>query len=167
MRLRGDPGVKVTGSCKGKVSSRRLLDGNVAVVTWRGRETEGGVVIFFMTCEKELEELSSGLKGPALDGTGIDWRRDVGVGMEEIDIRFIAGDITGAWVVLGERVEPLGFRVLSLALLSLLSREAVERPLVLVLTEGEVTDTREVEVLRDTLVDASDGVTFFVFAIVR
>jgi hypothetical protein len=95
MRLRGVPGIMAIGACKGKVSSRRLFDGGVAVVTWRGRKIEGEVVIFLMTCEKELDELSSGLKGPVLDGTGMDWRRDVGVGMDEVDIRFVVGDIAG------------------------------------------------------------------------
>lgn len=162
--MRGVLGVMVIGSCKGKVSSRRFVGGNVAAVTWRGRDAEGGVLTFLMTCENELDELSSGL-GPLLGGTGMDWRREVGVGMEEIDIRFTCGDIAGAWVTFGER--PLGFKVAPLALLSLLSRETLDRPLVLVLTRGEVTDAREVEVLRDTLVDASDGVEPLVFAMVR
>ena len=156
----------VIGSCKGKVSSRRFVGGNVAVVTWRGRDTEGGVLTFLITCENELDELSSGLE-PLLGGTGMDWRREVGVGMEEIDIRFTSGDIAGAWVTFGERVAPLGFKVVPLVLLSLLSKETLDRPLVLVLTRGEVTDTREVEVLRDTLVDVSDKVEPFVFAIAR
>ena len=99
-----------------------------------------------------------------------DWRRDVGVGME-VDIRFAAGEIEGTGVAFGERVVPLGLRVVPLAPLSLLSREAVDRPLVFVLMGRDVMDTREVEVdnevLRDTLVDASDGVPFFVFAISR
>lgn len=127
----------------------------------------GGVLIFLMACESELDELSSDLKDPLPADTGMDWRRDVGVGMEEIDIRLCAGDTTGAWVALGERITPLGFRVVPLALLSLLSRDAFDRPLVFALDRGDVTDTREVEVLRDTLVDASDGVAFFVFVIVR
>lgn len=98
----------------------------------------------------------------------MDWRRDIGVGME-VDIRFAAGEIEGTGVAFGERVAPLGFRVASLVPLSLLSREAVDRPLVFVLTGRDVKDIREVdvEVLRDTLVDASDGVPFFVFAITR
>jgi hypothetical protein len=137
----------VIGACKGKVSSRRLSGGNVAVVTWRGREAEGGVPTFLMTCESELDELSSGLEAPLPNGMGMDWRRDVGVGMEEIDIRFIAGDIAGEWDVFGERVIPLGLRVVPLALLSLLSREALDKPLALGLTGGEVKDTREIEVL--------------------
>jgi len=87
----------------------------------------------------------------------------------EVDIRFAAGEIEGTGVAFGERIVPLGFRVVPLALLSLLSREAVDRPLVFVLTGRDVMDTREVdvdnEVLRDTLVDASDGVPFFVFVI--
>lgn len=87
--------------------------------------------------------------------------------MEEIDIRFTGGGIAEAWVTFGERAAPLGFKVVPLALLSALSREALDRPLILVLTEGEVMDTREVEVLRDNLVDVSDGVVFFVFAIAR
>lgn len=56
----------VIGSCKGKDSSRRLGEGKVAVVTWRGRETEGGVPTFLITCENEFEELSSCLKEPLL-----------------------------------------------------------------------------------------------------
>ena len=52
----------VIGSCNGKDSSRRLAGGKVAVVKWRGRETEGGVLIFLMACENELDELSSGLE---------------------------------------------------------------------------------------------------------
>lgn len=64
--------------------------------------------------------------------------------------------------MLCERVMSLGFRVVPLALLS---KEALDRPLVLALT-GEVIDTREVEVLRETLVDASDGAAFFAFSIV-
>jgi hypothetical protein len=120
-----------------------------------------------MTCENELDELSSGLKEPLLGGTGMDCRREVGVGMEDIDIRFTWGDTAGAWVTFGERIIPLGFKVVQLALLSLLSSETLDRPLVLVLTRGEVTDTREVEVLRETLVEASDGVVLFVFAIAR
>lgn len=53
-------------------------------------------MIFLVICEDELDELSSGLEEPVPDGRGMDWRRDVGVGMEEIDIRFVAGDIAGA-----------------------------------------------------------------------
>lgn len=53
----------VIGSCKGKGSSRRLDGGKAAVVVWRGRETEG-VLVFLMSCENELDELSSGLKEP-------------------------------------------------------------------------------------------------------
>ena len=121
-----------------------------------------------MTWENELDELSSGLKEPLLGCRATDWRRDVGVGME-VDIRFAAGEIEGTGVAFGERVVPLGFRVVPLALLSLLSREAVDRPLVFILIGRDVMDIREVdvdnEVLRDTLVDASDGVPFFVFAI--
>lgn len=162
--MRGVLGVTVIGCCKGKVSSRRL--GGVAVVTWRGRETEGDVLIFLMTCENELDELSSGLKEPLLGCAGMDRRRDVGVGME-VDIRFTAGEIEGTGVASGERVVPLGFKVAPLALLWLLSREALDKPLVFVLTWGEVMDMREVEVLRDTLVDASDGVPFFVFIVAR
>ena len=117
-----------------------------------------------------MDELSSGLKEPLLGCRATDWRRDVGVGME-VDIRFAAGEIEGTGVALGERVVPLGFRVVPLAPLSLLSREAVDRPLVLVLTGRDVMDTRELdvdnEVLRDSLVDASDGVPLFVFAIAR
>jgi len=153
------------GSCKGEGSSKRLAEGKMAVVKWRGRASEGGMLIFLMTCENELEELSSGLKEPLPICTGMDWRRDVGVGIE-VGIRFAAGEIKGTGVVFGERVVPLGFRVVPLALLSLLSIETLDRPLVLALTGGEFTDTREVEVLRDTLVDASDGV-LFVFAIAR
>lgn len=165
--MRGVLGVMVIGSCKGKDSSRRLgEESKAAVVTWRGRETEGGVPILLMTCENELDELSSGLEEPLLVCTGMDWRRDVGVGME-VDIRFTAGEIEGMGVAFGERVVPLGFRVVLLALLSLLSREVWDRPLDTVLTGGEVTDKREVEVLRDTLVDASDGVPFFVFVIAK
>jgi len=155
----------VIGSCKGEGSSKRLDEGKMAVVKWRGRETEGGMLVFLMTCENESEELSSGLKKPLLICPGMDWRRDVGVGIE-VGIRFTAGEIKGVGVAFGERVVPLGFRVVPLALLSLLSRETLDRPLVFTLTGGEFTDTREVEVLRDTLVDASDGVPF-VFAIVR
>ena len=154
----------VIGACKGEGSSRRLGGGKAAVVTWRGRETDGGVLGFLMTGENELDELSSRLK--SLGCTGIDWRRDEGTGME-VDIRFTAGEIAGMGVTFGERAVPLGFRVLSLALLWLLPRDALDRPLVFVLTGGEVTDTRDVEVLRDTLVDASDGVPFFVPAIAR
>jgi len=62
----------VIGSCRGEGSSRRLDEGRVAVVTWRGRETEG-VLTFLMTWENELDELSSGLKEPLLDCTCIDW----------------------------------------------------------------------------------------------
>ena len=157
----------VSGSCKGKVSSRRFVGGDVTVVTCRGRETEGGVLTFLMTCERESDELSSSFGEPLLGSTCMDWRREMGVGMEEIDIRFTRGDIAGVWVTFGERIGPLGFKVVPLVLLSLLSREAVDRPLVLVLMRGEVMGTREVEVLRDTLVDVSDGVDFFVFAIPR
>lgn len=89
------------------------------------------------------------------------------MGIEEIDIRLAAGEIEGTGVAFGERVAPLGFSVIPLALLWLLSREALDRPLVFVLTGGEVMDTREVDVLRDTLVDASDVVPFLVFAIAR
>ena len=85
----------------------------------------------------------------------------------DVDIRFTAGEIAGMEVTFGERAVPLGFRVLSLALLWLLPRDALDRPLVFVLTGGEVTDTRDVEVLRDTLVDASDGVPFFIPVIAR
>ena len=85
----------------------------------------------------------------------------------EVDIRFAAGEIEGTGVAFGERVVPLGFRVAPLAPLSLLSMETLDKPLIFVLTEGDVIDTREVEVLRDTLVDASDGAPFFVFAIAR
>ena len=154
--------MRVIGSWKGKDSSRRLGWGKVAVVTCRGREAEGGVLIFLITCENELDELSSGLKGLLPDCRGMDWRRDVGVGME-VDIRFAT--VKGTGVAFGERVIPFGFRVVTLALLLLLSREALDRPLVFVLTEGEGMDMREVEVLRDSLVDASDGVAFFVLAI--
>lgn len=105
------------------------------------------MLTFLMTCENELDELSSGLKEPLLGGMGMDWRREVGVGMEETDIRFIWGDVAGAWVTFGERMTPLGFKVVPLALLTVLSREALDRPLVLALTRGEVKDTREVEVL--------------------
>ena len=52
-----------------------------------------------------------------------------------------------------------------LALLLLSFREALDRPLVFVLTEGEGMDMREVEVLWDSLVDISDGVAFFVLGI--
>lgn len=45
--------------------------------------------------------------------------------------------------------------------------ETLDGPLVFALTWGEVIDTREVEVLRDTLVEASDGVPFFVLVIAR
>lgn len=152
------------GSCKGKGSSRRL-GGDVAAVALRGREIEG-VLVFLISCENELDELSSGLKEPWLNCRGTDWRREVGVGME-VDIRFTAGETEGGEVVLGERVVPLGFRVVPLVLLSLLSMETLDNPLVFVLTEGDVMDTREVEVLRDTLVDASDGAPFFVFAMTR
>ena len=57
--------------------------------------------------------------------------------------------------------------MIPLASLWLLSTDALDSPLVFVLTGAEVMDTREVEVLRDTLVDASDGVPFFVPAIAR
>ena len=97
--MRGVLGVMVIGCCKGKVSSRRL--GGVAVVTWRGRETEGGVLTFLMACENELDELSSGLKEPLLGCTCTDWRRDIGVGME-VYIRFTAGEIEGMGVASGE-----------------------------------------------------------------
>lgn len=116
-----------------------------------------------MTCENELDELSSGLKEPWLGCRGMDWRRDVGVGME-VDIRFTAGEIEGTGVAFGERVAPLGFKVVPLVVLS---RETLDRPLVFDLTDGDVMDTREVEVRRDSLVEASDGVPFFVFAIAR
>lgn len=159
-------GVMAIGSSRGKVSSRRFVGGNVAVVTWRGRDTEGGVLTFLMTCENELEELSSGLKEPLLGGTVMDCRREMDVGMEEIDMRFTRGYIVGLWVILDERMAPLGFRVVPLALLSLLSREALDKPLVFVL-RGEVTDMRDVEVLWDTLVEVSDEATFFVLAIAR
>lgn len=119
-----------------------------------------------MTGENELDELSSGLKEPWLNCRGMDWRRDVGVGME-VGIRFTAGETEGTGVAFGERVTPLGFRVAPLALLSLLSMETLDRPLIFVLRGGDVIDTREVEVLRDTLVDASEGAPFFVFIVAR
>lgn len=83
----------------------------------------------------------------------------------EVDIRFTTGEIKGIGVAFGERMGPLGFKVVPLMVLRLLSREALDRPLVFVLTRGE--DTLEIEVLWDTLVDASDGVPFFVLIIAR
>ena len=123
-------------------------------------------MIFLLTWENELDELSSGLKKPLPECIVMDWRRGVGVGME-VDIRLTPGEIEGMGVASGERVVPFGFKVIPLALLSLLSRDALDRPLVFVLAGGEAMDTRKVEVLRETLVEASDGVPFFVFVIVR
>ena len=85
----------------------------------------------------------------------------------EVDIRLTAGEIEGMGVTSGKQVVPFSFKVIPLVLLSLLSRDALDRPLAFVLAGGEAMDTREVEVLRETLVEASDGVPFFVFVIVR